>query len=168
MNRTSQTILHDDNPQITRLFARLFRDRGWDTCRTPTRRPDRIRKGIAAVELAVCLPVLMILVMGTLETTNLMSLRQRLMTVAYEAARKASAPAQTSADGVAAGTTVLTARGISGGSVTISPTVTATTATGTEVAATVVAPFSSNSYMKPFVLGGIVTDVTVTVTMIRQ
>ena len=42
------------------------------------RRSDRTRKGIAAVELAVCLPMMMILAMGTLETTDLIFLRQRL------------------------------------------------------------------------------------------
>jgi Flp pilus assembly protein TadG len=168
-NRTSQTLPHDDdNVQITRLCVRLLRDQDEDNCRMLPRRSNRIHKGIAAVQLAVCLPVLMVLVMGTLETTDLIFLRQRLMTVAYEAARTATAPAHTADDGVKAGTDILTARGITGGTVTISPPVTATTATGTEVAASVVAPFSSNSYMKPFVLSGAVTNVTVTVTMIRQ
>lgn len=138
----------------------------------PPHRSNRIRKGIAAVEMAVCLPVLMIIAMGTLETTNLISLRQRLLTVAYEAARTATAPGHTSQDGVDAGDAVLTARAINGGSVTAKTAtgadVTATTATGTEVVATVVAPFSTNSYIKPFVLAGLVTDVTVKVTMVRQ
>ena len=51
---------------------------------------------------------------------------------------------------------------------TVSPTVTSTTATGTEIAATATASFASNSYMKPFVLGSMVSNVTVTVTMVRQ
>ena len=132
------------------------------------RAPDRARKGVAAVELALCMPLIMILVMGTLETTDLIFLRQRLETAAYEAARTATAPGQTSAAGVTTGTAVLTSRGVHGGSVTISPMVTSTTATGTEVAVTVTAAFASNSYMKPFLLGRTVTDVTVTVRMMRQ
>jgi Flp pilus assembly protein TadG len=132
------------------------------------RRSDRARKGAAATELAICLPMIVILVLGTLETTELIYLRQRLVTAAFEAARTASAPAKTSAAGITAGTGVLTARGISGGGVTISPTVTAATASGTEIAVTVTAPFTPNSCVTPFVLAGTVTDVTVTVKMVRQ
>lgn len=120
------------------------------------------------MELAVCLPMLVILTFGAIETTSLISLRQRLLTAAYEAVRTTSGPSQTSSAGVTAGTSILTARGVQGGTVTISPDpVTAETATGTEIAATVTAPFTTNSWMRPLVLGG-VRDVTVTVTMVRQ
>ena len=110
----------------------------------------------------------MILTMGTIETTDLVFLRQRLVTAAFEAARTASAPGRTAAEGVTAGTANLTSRGIQDGSVTVAPVVTSATATGTEIAATVVAPFASNSCVRPFVLAGGVTDVTVTVRMVRQ
>lgn len=129
---------------------------------------DRLRKGAAAVELAICLPMMVILTLGTLEATDLVFLRQRLVSAAFEAARTTTAPGATSAAGIAAGTTVLTQRGITGGSVTVSPTVTSKTATGTEVTATVVAPFPVNCYMSPFILGLTVDSVTATVTMIRQ
>ena len=120
------------------------------------------------MELAVCLPMIVVLTFGAIETTSLISLRQRLLTAAYEAARTTSGPAQTSSAGTTAGTNILTARGVTGGTVTISPDpVTAQTPTGTEIAATVTAPFTTNSCMRPFVLTG-VGNVTVTVTMTRQ
>ena len=120
------------------------------------------------MELAVCLPLIMILVMGTIESTDLIFLRQRLVTAAFEAARTATAPGRTSEEGVAAGTANLQVRGIQGGSVTISPQVNSSTPTGTEVAVAVTAPFSPNTNVTPFVLRGVVTNVTVTIKMVRQ
>jgi Flp pilus assembly protein TadG len=136
---------------------------------TPVHSNAEPRKGSAVVELAVCLAVLLILAMGTMETTDLIFLKQRLKTAAYEGARTATAPGQTAATALAAANSVLQQRKINSGSATINPAnVSQSTATGTTVTVTVSAPFSSNSYMKPYVLGGAVTNVTVSVTMIRQ
>lgn len=132
------------------------------------RRSSWHRKGAATVELAITLPVIAILTLGAIETTSLISLRQRLLTAAYEAARTTSGPAQTSTAGITAGSSILTARGITGGSVTMSPaSVTAATPSGTEIAATVSAPYASNTWLKPFVLSGS-GNVSVTVKMLRQ
>jgi len=149
---TEHSLFHQASRRVTRMALR---------------RSNRNRKGAATVELAVTLPVIAILTFGTIEATSLISLRQRLLTVAYEAARTASGPGQTSTTGIAAGTNVLTARGINGGSVAISPFVTVTTPTGTEIAATATAPFATNTWMKSFILNGI-DNVTVTVKMVRQ
>jgi Flp pilus assembly protein TadG len=132
-------------------------------------RRARRRKGTAAVELAVCLPVLIILAMGSMEATDLMFLRERLKTAAYEGARTVTAPTQTSAAGITAATSVMTQRGIVSGTASCNPsTVDQNTAAGTQVTFTVSAPFASNCYMKPYVIGGVVSNVTVSVTMIRQ
>jgi Flp pilus assembly protein TadG len=137
-------------------------------CMSP-RRFAAPRKGTAAVELAVCLPMLLIVVMGTLEATDLMFLRERLKTAAFEGARTATAPGQNAAAATAAATAVLTQRGIASGSVAITPAdVSQTTATGTQITVTVTAPMGSNSYMKPYLLGSVVTNASVSVTMIRQ
>jgi hypothetical protein len=103
-----------------------------------------------------------------METTDLIFLRERLVTAAFEAARTATGPGQTSATGIAAGTAILTARGVADGTITIAPAVTSTTPTGTEVAVTATAPFTGNSCVKPFVLRGVVNSVSVTITMVRQ
>lgn len=120
------------------------------------------------MELAVAVPVMMIVALGTMETTDVIFLRERLVTAAFEAARTATGPGQTSAAGIAAGMAILTARGVNDGEITISPTVKSTTATGTEVAVTATAPFAGNSCIKPFVLRGFVTSVSVTIKMVRQ
>ena len=55
------------------------------------------RKGTATVEFAVCLPVLVTIVLGSIEATNAIFLKQHLTAAAYEGARKATTPAETSA-----------------------------------------------------------------------
>jgi Flp pilus assembly protein TadG len=52
----------------------------------------RGRGGIAAVELALCLPVLVVLALGAIETCNIMYVRARMYSAAYEAARYATRP----------------------------------------------------------------------------
>lgn len=45
------------------------------------------RRGVAAVEIAVCLPVLMLLVFGSIEASSFIFLKQSLNVAAYEAVR---------------------------------------------------------------------------------
>ena len=49
----------------------------------------RRRRGVAAVEFAVCLPVLVVLVMAAIECTSMIFVDQSLHVVAYEGARMA-------------------------------------------------------------------------------
>jgi len=133
-----------------------------------TCREGRSRKGIATVELAVCLPIMVILVLGFIEASSAIFLKQRLTASAYEGVRKVTAPTKTSADGITAANDVLTQFGISGGTITVTPNVTAATATGTQVSVKVEAPISSNSCIKPFIIGKTFTKIQATVVMIRQ
>ncbi|GIW98610.1 MAG: hypothetical protein KatS3mg111_1943 [Pirellulaceae bacterium] len=126
------------------------------------------RTGAATVELAIFLPLLVILTFGAIELTSLIYLKQRLLTAAYEAARIASGPRQTSTAAINTGMAVLSARGITNGSIAISPDpVTINTPSGTEISATASAPFAENASLPPFVLPNF-DDVTVTVVMMRQ
>ncbi len=56
------------------------------------RRKNRNRKGIAAVECAVVLPILLLVIAATLDICNLIFLRQQLTVAAYEGARVAINP----------------------------------------------------------------------------
>ena len=66
----------------------------------------RRRPGIAAVELALCLPFLFTLTLGAIETCNLIYVRTRMYSAAYEAARVATRP--TTASALAASATSVT------------------------------------------------------------
>jgi Flp pilus assembly protein TadG len=120
------------------------------------------------VELAFCLPILMIIVLGSIEATNAIFLKEHLTSAAYEGARSAITPGQTSAGATQAAQNVLTQFGISEGTVTITPTITASTPTGTQVTVNVTAPLSSNSCMQPYIIGKGITSVGATVVMNHQ
>ncbi len=136
-------------------------------CASP-RRATQSRRGLATAELAVCLPILMVVALGSIEATNAIFLKQHLTSAAYEGARAAITPGQTSAGATTAAQNVLTAFGVSGGSISITPTVTSTTTTGTQITVTVTAPFSSNTWMSAFVVGKTLTNVGATAVMDHQ
>ena len=126
------------------------------------------RKGTAAVEFAICLPVLITIVLGSIEATNAIFLKQHLTAAAYEAARKATAPGRTSSDATTAATNVLTQFGVSGGTISISPAVGSATAAGTQITVTASAPLSSNCCITAFIVGKAISTVSARVVMDHQ
>lgn len=139
------------------------------TCGELPVRTNPRRRGMATVELAVCLPVLVVIVLGSIEATNALFLKQRLTASAYEGARKASTPNKTSTDAWNAANDILTQFGVAGGSITVNPSALGTaTVAGTQVTVTVTAPLSSNSVTKAFIVGKAVSTVTAQVVMDHQ
>ena len=59
-----------------------------------------IRRGVAAAELAVCLPTVALLVFAAIEGANMVYLSHSLTVAAYEGARVAIRPHSTSQDAV--------------------------------------------------------------------
>ncbi|WP_044250445.1 TadE/TadG family type IV pilus assembly protein [Rhodopirellula sp. SWK7] len=55
-------------------------------------RSTKLRRGAALIEFVVCLPVLLAISLGTLETCRMIYLRQSLKLAAYECARLAIVP----------------------------------------------------------------------------
>jgi len=141
------------------MFAASSKPRCWAT---------QNRRGAATVELAICLPLMVTVILGSIETTNAIFLKQRLTSAAYEGARSATSPGQTVSGATTAATNVLTAFKISGSTVTITPTVGTATTTGTTVTVSVSAPFSSNACMQPFIIGKTIGNVTAVVIMDHQ
>jgi Flp pilus assembly protein TadG len=112
---------------------------------TPLRRAGRKdRRGTATVEFAVCLPVMAMIVLGTIEASNALFVQQALTSAAYEAANVASQTGGTSANAQTRATAVLSSLGINGATVNITPTITTTTALGTQIVVTTYAPFAGN------------------------
>lgn len=113
----------------------------------PTLR-NRRRKGAAIVEVAVCLPVIMLIVLGSIEGASLLFLRQSLVQASYEGAKIASrtgeaSTAQTAANNVAAG------RRIEGLIITMDPPNLDDAEPGDPITFTVAAPGDANSLL-PF------------------
>ena len=82
------------------------------------------RRGTAMTETAVTLPLLAVLVLGSIEAANAVFIKQSLTIAAYEAGKLASRPGGTSTEAVNRSQQILDVRGLTGYSVTVSPTVT--------------------------------------------
>ena len=85
------------------------------------RRPNGLRRGIAATELALCLPVIVLLALGMIETTSMVFVKQALCVTAYEGAHAALQPNATTRDIQSACDRILTDRRINGATVTTIP-----------------------------------------------
>lgn len=111
----------------------------------PFRAGGRKRFGAAAVECAVCLPMILALVFGTIEATNAVYLQRSLTTSAFEAGNVAAALGSDANNAVIRAKAVLSCLGVNGATINISPWVTPDTATGTIITVTCSAPLSSNT-----------------------
>lgn len=76
---------------------------------------------MAAAELAVCLPVIVLLLLGTIEATNVVFLKQSLSVAAYEGGRTAVVPDATRDDIVAKCEEILADRRVVGATITVEP-----------------------------------------------
>lgn len=55
------------------------------------------RHGVAVVELAICLPIIVVILLGTIEACRMIQVKQDLAVVAYEGARVGILPGSTAA-----------------------------------------------------------------------
>ena len=88
--------------------------------RTFTRnRPSR--QGSVVVEMALCLPLIMLMIFGTIEACTMIFLKQSLTIASYEGAREALEPGATAAEVESVINQILSDRQIQSGSVRIVP-----------------------------------------------
>jgi Flp pilus assembly protein TadG len=123
----------------------IIRRTNWLTSgrrRPPARRRTR---GVAAAELAVCLPVIVLLVVATIESCSALFLKQSLTVAAYEGVRTAIQKGGTAAAVQAKCGQVLTERRVQGSQVTVNPADISTLQKGDFVNVTVSAPCPPNS-----------------------
>lgn len=106
------------------------------------------RAGAAAVELAVCLPMILILTLATLQACSMFYLRQTLSVAAYEGIRRAVDYQTSTADVEAACDRILTSRNVSGATVTISPSDYTSAARESWITVRVSAPCNTNSPLR--------------------
>lgn len=124
------------------------------------------RDALAAVELAVCLPVLVLLMLGAIESSNMIFLRQALVQSSYEAVKLAARPDATSVEATARAEAVLTARGIEDFTVTLNPANTELIVRGTDILATATAPMDANRLVPFSPFAG--QAVSVSMTSVKQ
>jgi hypothetical protein len=103
------------------------------------------RRGVAAAELAVCLPVIVLLVIATIEACSALFLKQSLTVAAYEGVRVAIANGSTLTDIETTCEQILTDRKIKGARVTVRPSDMASVRPGDYLDVEVSAPCDANS-----------------------
>ena len=103
------------------------------------------REGVAAVEVAVCLPVLILIFFSSLELTNRMFLQQAGTAAAYEAARMIAEPGGTEVAARIRAEEILRAHSVNDAVVSITPSITEQTEAGTVIQVSVSIPLGSNS-----------------------
>ena len=109
------------------------------------RRDDSDRRGAAAVEFAVCLPVIILLVMGSIEASSFIFLKESLGVAAYEGAREAIRNGSVSADADSRARSILTARQVQGFQISFPGNDPTTARRGDEIIVQVTAPAAINS-----------------------
>ena len=117
------------------------------------------RQGAALVEFAVCMPVLLILILGSMEATSAIFVRQALTTSAYEGIREAIRISSTTSGSTNRAQAVLTARQIRNSSIQFTPSDIQSALPGSTVVVEVSAPYKINS---PF-FGNVIADRVTTV-----
>lgn len=103
------------------------------------------RQGTATVELALCLPLIVLVAMGAIEGASLIFLKQNLTQSAYEGAKLAILPGTTNADVARATQQVLVGRTLDNARVETNPVNIASARRGDLIIVRVVAPSDSNS-----------------------
>lgn len=110
------------------------------------------RRGTAASELAVCLPMLVLIVFGSLQACNLVYLKQGVVTAAYEGSLELAKRNATNSSIVARTQQVLDARGVKNADIRVLPgnVDVAAAALGTPVTVEVTAPVMQNVTLSRF------------------
>ena len=72
------------------------------------------RRAVAVTEMAICLPLIALVIFGSIESCNVIFLKQTLVEAAYQGALAGSRPEATEADILQEVNSVLTAREIAG------------------------------------------------------
>jgi Flp pilus assembly protein TadG len=110
-----------------------------------TIRSRKSRRGVAAAELAVCLPIVVMLVVATIESCSALFLKQSLTVAAYEGVRAAIEKTGTTASIQKACDQILADRKIQGAKVTVNPANKASLKAGEYIQVSVSAPCAPNS-----------------------
>jgi Flp pilus assembly protein TadG len=105
----------------------------------------KTRAGVAAAEFAVCLPVIVLIVLATIEACTMVFLKQSLSIAAYEGGRAALVQSASTTDVQRIAQQVLTERRVNGGVVSISPANLASIKPGQYLTVTVTAPATGNN-----------------------
>jgi Flp pilus assembly protein TadG len=130
------------------------------------RRRSAQRRAAAAAEMAICLPIMVMLVLGSIETCSMIFLRHSLTIASYEGARVAIDFDGTSAAAIDRCQEILDARDVVDADISIVPETVEVVPRGDTIAITVSAPCDSNSIIPAWFYGG--RTLSHTMTMVKE
>lgn len=122
------------------------------------------RSGMAVTELAICLPVVVLILMAAIQGAELMFLKQSVAIAAYEGCRAALKPNASTAAATAAAASVLNDRNIRNATIDSSNFTKAKT--GADVTISITAPVAANSTLQGWMFSP--PTITSSVTMMKE
>lgn len=111
------------------------------------------RRGVLTVEMAICIPIVFLILLGAIEFSRMNMLRNSIDNAAYEGARRGVVPGATATDCLNTAVSVLNAVGTKSASVSVAPPIIDDNTT--QVTVTISVPLSSNSWGPARFLGGV-------------
>ena len=115
---------------------------------------DASRRGTSAVELAVCLPILVLVIIGSLECCGMIFLNQSLHIAAYEGTRVAIHSDATNQEVIDRANDILAARDVESAAIAFNPPDVSAVLSGQTVTITLSAPCDDNSILTPWFFQG--------------
>lgn len=125
-------------------------------------RASRDRTGVAVCELAVCLPVVILLTFASIEASTMIFVQQTLCVTGYEGVRLAIRGDATNDDVIARCEAILEDRRVTGATISIEPADISDVNSGEPIAITVSAPSDDNSVGPPMFFCGMTLSATST------
>ncbi len=113
---------------------------------------QQTRQGATTVEMALCLPILFLVIFAIIEFARVNQIRQTVKQAAFEAARVAVTVDGTAAQAIAQANFILASNGVSGATVSLNPST--LTSTTTMVTVTVSANPAANGWFMRYVTAG--------------
>jgi len=124
------------------------------------------RQGVAAVELAVCLPVIVVLVFAAIESCSMIYITQALHCATYEGVRAAILPTADNQQVIQRTQQILDGHGIKGTTITLVPADVSYADPGQLVRVRVQTSCDANRISPSFFFGG--RNVEVQTTMVKE
>lgn len=124
------------------------------------------RKGTATIELAIAMPLMLILIFFALQTVSAIFLKQSLLVASYEGARSAIESGSTTAEVTARCQQVLDEYEIENATITTFPTVIEDAVSEDPIEVHIEAPYQGNTFFGSFFLFG--TDSEAMCVMMKE
>lgn len=112
------------------------------------------RRGAAATELAICMPVIVLLIFASIECCSMLFVDEALHVACYESLRVAIQKDGVASDAIVRGEEVLEQFGVAEGTITCQPSDLSSAQGGDTIVIEVEAPCNANSIMPAWFFGG--------------